>query len=875
MKRFLAIFMSVCLMLSLAMPTMAARVKDIQAERQAKTVTLESVADFLEFAEKCRLDSYSRELQVELKADINLTGYDFVGIPIFCGTFLGNDYTVSGLNLTQDGSYQGLFRYLADTAVVRQLHVRGNVSPGGSRTAVGGIVGQNSGRVEQCSFTGTVNGAEQVGGIAGVNTVTGIIENCVTSGTLTGSHLAGGIAGVNAGVIRHCENESKINTTPQQNQVELADITMDTLTQTEAAITVTDVGGIAGTSTGFIRNCVNEGTVGYRYMGYNIGGIAGSQAGTILDCENRGDVWGRKEVGGIVGHLEPAAMVEFDEDALQILRKQLDAIGGTVNQTSANVQTSALALTGQVSLMSSAVQDAWSAVSILIPGGDGSAPDQDAIEAARNGLSDSLWNMTSALEGMSYVTMNTTSALSANLGTLQQQVGAMSATLGNVSETVGGTIEDVSDLDTEVDLSGKVAGCVNRAAVDGEVNVGGIAGAMALESDLESATHLEVLGERSINFTSQIRSVIRNCENMGIITITKQNAGGIVGFQTVGLIRASETSGSVGGDMAEYVGGIAGRSNGYIRESHAKGVLAGKSWVGGIAGSATIVTDCLAMVEFSGPEERFGAILGISEAPPVEVEDPIAENYYAIRAGDPGGIDGISYEGMAAGMELSDFLARLGLPQLFRKVTLTFLSEDGRVWTRILKPGESLRENQIPPVPEVEGYEGYWEGLTQENITNVAFDRTFRAAYTLRDAAIASGEAQGEVPVLLVQGSFSSDAVVDAEISQQTPPLPEGYQLADCWDITIGGENQVTEGRILIPDEEMDNWHILVQLPDGIWQEREAVENGRHLVFAMDGTETAIAVAGSEDPVWPIYAAGAGVLVLAAVLILLLKKRKR
>ena len=698
MKRFLALLMSFCLMFSLALPAMAARVKDIMEERKAKIVTLQTPEDFLEFAEKCRLDSYSRELQVELKADIDLTGHDFSGIPIFCGTFLGNDHTISGLNLIRDGSYQGLFRYLSQTAVVRQLHVRGHIAPGGSRAAVGGIVGQNSGQVEQCSFAGTVSGAQQVGGIAGVNAVTGIIENCATSGTLTGSHLTGGIAGVNAGVIRQCENESEINTTPQQNQVELSDITMDTLTQSEAAITVTDVGGIAGTSTGFIRECVNKGTVGYRYMGFNVGGIAGSQAGTILDCENRGDVWGRKEVGGIVGHLEPAAMVDFDEDALQILRRQLGAIGGTVNQTSANVQTSAMALTGQVNQMSSAVQDAWSAVSLLLPGEGGTMPDDDALAAAKNGLSDSLWNMTSALEGMSYVTMNTTSALSANLGTLQQQVGAMSATLGNVSQTVGGSIEDISDLDTEADLTGKVAGCINRAAVDGEVNVGGIAGAMALESDLESSTHLEVVGERSINFTSQIRSVIRSCENMGIITATKQNVGGIVGFQTVGLIRAGEASGSVGGDMAEYVGGIAGRSNGYIRESHAKGVLTGKSWVGGIAGSATIVTDCLAMVEFSGPEERFGAILGISEAPPVEVEDPIAENYYAIRSADPGGIDGISYEGLAVGMEMYDFLARLGLPQLFRKVTLTFLSDDGRVWTRILKPGETLKARPEPPL---------------------------------------------------------------------------------------------------------------------------------------------------------------------------------
>ena len=137
MKRILALLMSICLVFSLALPAMAARVKDVIEERQAKIVTLQTPEDFLGFAEKCRLDSYSRDLQVELKADIDLTGTDFTGIPIFCGTFLGNDHTISGLNLTVEGSNQGLFRYLSETALVQDLQVRGNVAPWGKPICCG------------------------------------------------------------------------------------------------------------------------------------------------------------------------------------------------------------------------------------------------------------------------------------------------------------------------------------------------------------------------------------------------------------------------------------------------------------------------------------------------------------------------------------------------------------------------------------------------------------------------------------------------------------------------------------------------------------------------------------------------------------------
>ena len=293
-KRIFCLLLCAFLLSSLILPVFATEEEVPPAAEVVTTIFIGNEESFLRFAENCRLDSYSRELQVELLQDLDLTGFDFSGVPIFCGTFLGNGHTISGLNITANGSAMGLFRYLSPEAVVRDLTVAGTVSPQGSQTLVGGIAGSNAGSIQNCTFQGSITGSDQVGGIAGSNTVTGIIENCQLSGLIHGDHFIGGIAGSNTGVIRGCINKASVNITPQQNSVDLSDITLDNITNSESANTVTDIGGIAGSNGGVIRDCDNFADIGYRHMGYNIGGIAGSTMGYIVQSQNFGNISGRK-----------------------------------------------------------------------------------------------------------------------------------------------------------------------------------------------------------------------------------------------------------------------------------------------------------------------------------------------------------------------------------------------------------------------------------------------------------------------------------------------------------------------------------------------------------------------------------------------------
>ena len=169
-KRILSLLLSLFLLIAIAVPVMADN-----EEPAAQELRITSLEDFLTFAENCRLDSITQNLTVCLGCDLDLSSAEFEGIPIFCGTFLGNGHTITGISITADGSFQGLFRYLTVDATVQDLNIEGDIHPKGSCSTVGAVAGSNAGTIQNCTFTGTVSGSDYVGGVAGKNAVTGVI----------------------------------------------------------------------------------------------------------------------------------------------------------------------------------------------------------------------------------------------------------------------------------------------------------------------------------------------------------------------------------------------------------------------------------------------------------------------------------------------------------------------------------------------------------------------------------------------------------------------------------------------------------------------------------------------------------------------------
>lgn len=872
-KRMLSLALCFALLLGLALPALAAPASPAPAAE----LTISSADEFTVFAQQCRLDSYSRDLTVTLEQDIDLSGTAFVPVPIFSGTFDGKGHTISGLTLTADGSAQGLFRYLTATAVVQNLTVTGRIAPGGSRGQIGGIAGQNEGRILNCSVDGTISGGDAVGGVAGVNTVTGLIEGCRVDGVLHGDHFVGGVAGKNNGVIRSCTNRAQINTTPQQNSVSLSDITMDTLTNTESANTVTDIGGIAGISSGVIRDCRNHGDVGYPHMGYNIGGIAGTQSGYIAGCENYGSVQGRKEIGGIVGQMEPVAQIEYSQDTLQILQGQLNTLSGLADRAAGNAKANANQIGGQIGALQEQATAARNAVDALLPGKDSpEQPDPDAGLAAQNALSAALGAMPGTMQGIAASTQNTVNGLTRDLNALSSQLSAMGKTLNHASDHLGGSIADVSDRDTPDLLTGKVERCSNHGPVLADLNAGGIAGAVAMENDLDVLEDWAAHGEESLNFESELRAVILNCENRGTVTGKKQNAGGIAGWLALGLVKDCTNMGSIDAEAAHYAGGIAGLSTGYLRSCHAKCEVRAKTYLGGIAGSATVATDCISMVQLQHGTERLGAILGeAAQSQTQDEETPVAGNLYPVLAQDPGAIDGISYAGLAEGVALEEFLALEELPELFRTVAVRFAQEDGTERRIELVPGSSLPTAQIPAIPKKEGFSAQWAGLEDADLSSIVCDMTFEAIYLPYSTTLQSRQtgANGR-PLVLTEGAFTPNDTVTAEVTDAAPVLNNRLTPLGAWEICVPEGAQTI--RFALPaGVDANRLTVYLTHPDGSWSETEYLVDGSYLVFAAEQTAFTLALA-QQTPNWPLIggvAAGAAALAGAAAWLVLKKRR--
>lgn len=319
----------------------ASQIEDTELDTsQMEEIKIYTAEDFLDFASQCYVDSWSLNKYITLQSDISLLGVEFEMIPVFAGVFDGCNHTISGFDYTGDGYVAGLFRYIEKEGVVKNLKLRGNITAANEKECIGSICGVNYGTIKNCSFQGNVSGRESVGGIVGTNESSGTVTGCSTSGRITGYYTTGGIAGKNHGVLTYCTNRAGIN--DDSDWVEEDDEmgsglpfgigSSDSETELYSGV---DTGGVTGYSDGMIARCANYGKVGYEHTGYNIGGIAGRQAGVVSLCTNNGTVYGRKDVGGIVGQMEPFIEIDEAESLRNAVNKLHDLIDKTIDDLQA------------------------------------------------------------------------------------------------------------------------------------------------------------------------------------------------------------------------------------------------------------------------------------------------------------------------------------------------------------------------------------------------------------------------------------------------------------------------------------------------------------------------------------------------------------
>ena len=143
------------------------------------------------------------DINITLTADIDLTGKNWTPIGTdydnaYTGTFDGGGHTITGLTITTNDEYVGLFGYLGNFGkfgTVKNVVMDGIQITCNHRLGyAGGVAGFSGGTIENCSVSGSVSGTVYVGGVVGVQ-IGGSITGCSSSATVKGTLNVGGVAG--------------------------------------------------------------------------------------------------------------------------------------------------------------------------------------------------------------------------------------------------------------------------------------------------------------------------------------------------------------------------------------------------------------------------------------------------------------------------------------------------------------------------------------------------------------------------------------------------------------------------------------------------------------------------------------------------------
>ena len=144
------------------------------------------------------------DINITLDKNIDLTGKGWTPIGTdydnaYTGTFDGGGHTITGLTVTTNDEYAGLFGYLSNfnnaAGTVKNVVMDGIQITCNHRSGyAGGVVGYSWGTIENCSVSGSVSATVSVGGVVGVQR-DGSITGCSSSATVKGTLYVGGVAG--------------------------------------------------------------------------------------------------------------------------------------------------------------------------------------------------------------------------------------------------------------------------------------------------------------------------------------------------------------------------------------------------------------------------------------------------------------------------------------------------------------------------------------------------------------------------------------------------------------------------------------------------------------------------------------------------------
>lgn len=854
-----------------------------QADAAGNTIHISSEAELRDLAASCALDTWSRDKNVVLDSDLTLADPSFLPIPTFGGSFDGQGHTIHNVSITDSLSPAGLFGVVQAGGSVRSLHVVGTVTPSGDGRSVGGIAGENNGAIEKCSFTGTVSGQVYVGGIAGHTGASGSILACETRGAVIGDSMTGGITGYNEGLLADCTNSACVNVESTDPRLDLEDLDLtpdlSKLGQANAGASSADTGGIAGYSAGTLSDCVNHGAVGYQHIGYNTGGVVGRSCGQLLRCRNDGSIAGRKDVGGVVGQIEPYIQMDASPTYLSELNRQLYELKSLTDQAANDAQDGAGGVSDRLNDMNDYLKDALS-------------DPQDPL-AAITGFGSRLKDLNNSASGSVDTVADDLRDINSKFNEVSNTVLAAISAAGNPASV----ISDGSQGNIDKITLGKTSACTNSGAVSGDVNTGGIAGSIAIEYELDPEDDVSADLDGEYRRQYEYRAVVQQCANTGAVSAKRSNTGGIAGRMDLGLIISCESYGSVESDSGSCVGGIAGLTAATVRSSYAKCTLSGKKYVGGIVGSgvaeksdgsASTVTGCWSLVDITGCQQYEGAVSGADTG-------TFTDNYFV--SDTLAGINRQSFAGRAEPVSFDTLAAAEGMPGGMTTFTLSFVS-DGKVLTsRTFSYGASFDSSVYPPLPEKDGIYAHWD---RTDLRDLHLDTVVTAVYDALLPTLSSEQTREDGrPVILAGGDFNDGDTMAATAltltpeefhaadgsfadraanwfsylkEGQLPPLTVNRRVAEQWRVSLPDDGQETHTLRYLPSQDASHLRLYVNDGDG-WQAVSCDTVGSYLSFTAGGASPEFAVVTTASVWWPLASAIA--VCVTIVLATLLGRRHR
>lgn len=842
---------------------------NVSAEDSLNVIEISRVNELIEFANKCKYDSYSKDKIVKLTADIDVSGSDFKGISYFAGTFDGGSHIISGFNVDYKGSDFGFFRYIAESGFITNLNISGSINVTGSQENIGGIAGVNKGVINESSFSGKVNASTATGAIAGYNHENAKIVSCTSDADILATNQTGGIAGVNDGLISSCTSKSRVNTQELDTTLDIGGVDVGTLNLTQNVIDRNDMGGIAGESTGIISDCVNYGKIGFAHTGYNVGGIAGKQSGKVITCSNEGEIYGRKDVGGIVGQAEPDIESEYLNDRVDDVQSSIDIINSTLNNMSSSMNNAS----SDVKSYTENIIDQYNELLDKLQDKlNGNNDNDEKIEDFVDDISKDIENSTVAddIHGLA-------DTVDSEIRTIADSIERISAQIKNIGNTVTETmdvvtsdddyIEDISSADSAQNSDGVIAKSVNRGAVHGDINAGGIAGTMNVEYDVDPEYDLDITETTNVRLRSTVSDVVIYCINYGEVNSKKDCAGGIVGLQELGLVYGSEGYGTVKSETGKYAGGIAGNSASAITDSYSLCNVESEDYTGGICGKGYTMQNCISIPAILGDGEAKGSLAGI-----IESDGEVSTNIFVNDI--YGGIDDINYSGKADSASYEAVMAMENIPDGFHRVTLVFKADGNVIDTKNIAYNANLGVSELPSIPDKDGYYAQWP----ENIVSkpILQNTVVEAEYHVWIESVAGDIAsQNDKPLFIAEGKFYDDNKITLS-KCDTDNLSGDIEYSYAWkmrgtDVKDKG-TKTCHFYIKNTSGSSEVWYR--DNADSGWVKADAKEHGSYMTAEIP-YEADFAVIHKESSNMIYYICGGAAACIIVLAVIIIKKRKK